>query len=301
MGRESQTQRRVRARPWRERNRASDDARRTGTDRIALGGRVLVGRRRRDRESRGKATLFLFKNLALSFPWFISPCPLAAPRDSRQSSMVLMAAASDDHRHREHHHHRRRHRAAKRSPTPPPPQPHPESPSPSPLDCFSFTWGVRRRLRCSKDGAPVVATALPSPPQHPTTPSPDKEKPPQGDAAGSSSRPQRSRHLRPLRYPATHPASRSSDAGAGQALHSPASAAPPPLTEPQQPRKRGFAVALTKQEIARDFAAVRCKRPPRRGKKRSKAQQAKIDALCPGFFLSTVDLDNYKIDDNNNR
>ncbi|KAF6991607.1 hypothetical protein CFC21_008677 [Triticum aestivum] len=230
---------------------------------------------------------------SLPLPWFISPCPLAAPRDSRQSSMVLMAAASDDH------HHRRRHRAAKRSLTPP--QPESPSPAPAPLDCFSFTWGVRRRLRCSKDGAPVTATALPSPPQQPVTPSPDKEKTPQGDAAGSSSRPQRSRYLRPLRYTATNPASRSTDAGAGQALHSPASAPPAPPTEPQQPRKRGFAVALTKQEIARDFAAVRCKRPPRRGKKRSKAQQAKIDALCPGFFLSTVDLDNYKIDDNNNR
>ncbi|KAI5020019.1 hypothetical protein ZWY2020_044907 [Hordeum vulgare] len=263
-------------------------------------GRVQVGWKPERPGILGQRLLFSFSKTSPSFPSLPSPVhpPLRpcriAPRDSRHSSMVLMAAASDDHRH---HHRHRRHRAVMRSPTPP--SPPPESPSPAPLDCFSFTWGVRRRLRCSTDGAPVIATALPSPPQHPTTPSPDKEKPPQGDAAGSSSRPQRSRYLRPLRYPATHPASRPSDAGAGQALHSPASAPPPPLTKPLQPRKRGFAVALTKQEIARDFAAVRYKRPARRGKKRPKSEQAKIDALCPGLFLSTVDLDSYKIDDNN--
>ncbi|KAM0919548.1 hypothetical protein ACQ4PT_008110 [Festuca glaucescens] len=205
--------------------------------------------------------------------------------------MVLIASASD-HRHR---------RAAKSSR---PAAPVPLSPSPpaakssarSGLHPFSFSWGAQRRLRCSKDGAPVYDSAYPSPPEHTKTPSPDKEedpKPrPQDTPAGCSARPQRPRNLRPLRYAASRP----EGAGHQAALQSPKPAQAPP-------RKRGFAVALTPEEIAHDFAAIRrCATRPvpaarRSSKKRSNRVQNTIDAMCPGLTLLNVDLDNYKIEE----
>ncbi|CAM0954068.1 unnamed protein product [Alopecurus aequalis] len=209
--------------------------------------------------------------------------------------MVLTASASDHH-----------HRAAKSSPPA-----NPETPSLSKVPAekssaragllgFSFSWGAHRRLRCSKDGAPVYDSASPSPhPQHPHTPSPEKDKPkappPQETpAAGYSSRPQRPRNLRPHRYAASRPD------GAGQAalLQSPR----PPNPAQAQPRKRGFAVALTAEEIAHDFAAIRrcttCPVPAaRRAKKPTKAVQLAINRMCPGESLSEVDLDKYKIEE----
>uniref|UniRef100_A0ACD5T7P6 Uncharacterized protein n=1 Tax=Avena sativa TaxID=4498 RepID=A0ACD5T7P6_AVESA len=209
--------------------------------------------------------------------------------------MVLVASASD-HRHR---------RAAKSSPLANPATPSTlkvpaaKAPASAGLQGFSFTWGAQRRLRCSKDGAPVNESPSPSPPQHPHTPSPDKDNPkppppPQDTPAAGvgSTRPQRPRNLRPLRQAASRP----DGAGHQAALKSPKPAK-------AQPRKRGFAVALTKEEIARDFAAIRrCPTRPapaarRTSKKRPKAVQIAIDKMCPGFLLLDVDLDNYKIEE----
>ncbi|KQK05020.1 atherin [Brachypodium distachyon] len=167
------------------------------------------------------------------------------------------------------------------------------------LHGFSFptlSWGAHRLLRCSKDGAAAAsAPASGSPPLHPQTPS-LKDKPvptppmptPQQDPAGDGSRPQRPMNLRPRRYysatAAASPASRA-DGGAAAGQSGPP---PPPL-----PRKRSFAVALTREEIAEDLAAIRCARPPRRGKKRPK--QNEMDRLFPGSMLLNVDPDAYKI------
>uniref|UniRef100_A0ACD5TE04 Uncharacterized protein n=1 Tax=Avena sativa TaxID=4498 RepID=A0ACD5TE04_AVESA len=208
--------------------------------------------------------------------------------------MVLVASASD-HRHR---------RAAKSSPPPNPATPSTlkipsaKASAGAGLQDFSFTWGVQRRLRCSKDGGPVHASPSPSPPQNPHTPSPDKDKPklppPQDTTATvvGSSRPQRPRNLRPLRQAASRP----DVAGHQAALKSPKQAQ-------AKPRKRGFAVALTKEEIARDFAAVRrCPTRPapaarRTSKKRPRPVQIAVDKMCPGLLLLDVDLDNYKIEE----
>ncbi|CAM0954069.1 unnamed protein product [Alopecurus aequalis] len=205
--------------------------------------------------------------------------------------MVLMAAASD-HRH---------HRAAKSSG-----QDAPASTSPSPTAAksparagllgFTFSWGAHRRLRCSKDGAPVYDSTSPStsPPQQPHTPSPVKEKPsPQDPSPGCSSRPQRPRrNLRPLHY--AHTASLRSD-GAGHALKSPS--APPPPEARKRKRSFAFAVALTKEEIADDFAAIRRYGRPSSRARGKKLKKEQIDSLCPGSTLDKVDLDNYKIDE----
>ncbi|KAM0904473.1 hypothetical protein ACQ4PT_017946 [Festuca glaucescens] len=205
--------------------------------------------------------------------------------------MVLIASASD-HRHR---------RAAKSSrpdapAAPPTSTPAAKASASAGLHPFSFSWGAQRRLRCSKDGAPVYDSASP---QHPHTPSPDKEKPkplplPQDPPPGYSSRPQRPRNLRPLRYAASRP---EGAAGPHAALQSPKPAQAPP-------RKRGFAVALTPEEIAHDFAAIRrCAPRPapaaarRSSKKRTNRVQNAIDAMCPGLTLLNVDLDNYKIEE----
>nr|CAB3460794.1 unnamed protein product [Digitaria exilis] len=198
----------------------------------------------------------------------------------------------------DHHHH-----ADKTAKAPP-------SPSPAPaartrLHDFSFptlSWGTHRLLRCSKDGG-ASASASASPPPHPQTPSPEKEDKPQGQhgsslpgATGAAPQPPRPWNLRTRRSATVAPlASRSEAAGkaaAGQAqrpLASPSAAA--------AARKRGFSAALTKEEIAEDFAAIRGTRPPRRPKKRPRAVQRQLDMLYPGLSLADVNLDSYKIDE----
>ncbi|RLN31194.1 formin-like protein 18 [Panicum miliaceum] len=205
--------------------------------------------------------------------------------------MVLMAGASDsdsDH-----------HATAKTAPAPSPPAPASSSPSPAPaartrLHDFSFptlSWGTHRLLRCSKDGASA------SPPPHPQTPSPGKEKP-QGQqgspGATGASQPPRPWNLRTRRSATVAPlASRSEGAwkaAAGQAHQSLAS-------PPAVPTKRGFSASLTKEEIAEDFAAIRGTRPPRRPKKRPRAVQRQLDMLYPGLSLADVNLESYKIEE----
>ncbi|KAG2625949.1 predicted GPI-anchored protein 58 [Panicum virgatum] len=202
--------------------------------------------------------------------------------------MVLMAGASDsdsDH-----------HATAKAAPAPAPSAPA-SSPSPSPapaaartrLHDFSFptlSWGTHRLLRCSKDGASA------SPPPHPQTPSPGKEKP-QGQQASpgatGASQPPRPWNLRTRRSATVAPlASRSEGACKAAAAHQ-------PLASP--PAKRGFSASLTKEEIAEDFAAIRGTRPPRRPKKRPRAVQRQLDMLYPGLSLADVNLDSYKIEE----
>ncbi|CAN6332182.1 unnamed protein product [Urochloa humidicola] len=189
--------------------------------------------------------------------------------------MVLMAGASDsDH-----------HRTSKTAPAPPAassPSPPPAAAAPrTRLHDFSFptlSWGTHRLLRCSKDGASASASAA-SPPTHPQTPSPGKEKPqglPQASPVPAGApQPPRPWNLRARRSATLAP------------LASP----------PAVPRKRGFSASLTKEEIAEDFAAIRGTRPPRRPKKRPRAVQRQVDLLYPGFTLADVNLDSYKIEE----
>nr|TKW26034.1 hypothetical protein SEVIR_3G159500v2 [Setaria viridis] len=208
--------------------------------------------------------------------------------------MVLMAGASDS----DHHH-----PTAKTAPAPPAPA----SPSPSPapaartrLHGFSFptlSWGTHRLLRCSKDGASASASA--SPPLHPQTPSPEKEKPQgrQGSPGAATGAPQPPRpwNLRTRRSATVAPLASRSD-GAGKAAAEQPLASPPAVA-----RKRGFSAALTKEEIAEDFAAIRGTRPPRRPKKRPRAVQRQLDMLYPGLSLADVNLDSYKVEEVRNR
>nr|CAB3464537.1 unnamed protein product [Digitaria exilis] len=209
--------------------------------------------------------------------------------------MVLMAGDSDP----DHHHH-----ADKASKIPP------SSPSPAPaartrLHDFSFptlSWGTHRLLRCSKDGG-ASASASASPPPHPQTPSPEKEEKPQGQhgsslpgATGAAPQPPRPWNLRTRRSATVAPLASRSEA-AGKAA---AGLAQRPLASPSAAaaaRKRGFSAALTKEEIAEDFAAIRGTRPPRRPKKRPRAVQRQLDMLYPGSSLADVNLDSYKIDE----
>lgn len=189
------------------------------------------------------------------------------------------------------------------------------SPTPTPapanrtrLHDFAFptlSWGAHRLLRCSKDGGPA------SPPPHPQTPSPDKEKQPhqhqhpQGSSPGaaSASQPPRPWNLRTRRSATVAPlASRSDAAGKALAAGGQAQQQLPPLASPPPaaaavPRKRAFSAALTRDEIAEDFAAIRGTRPPRRPKKRPRAVQRQLDMLYPGLSLADVNLDSYKIDE----
>ncbi|KAL1198248.1 hypothetical protein V5N11_026916 [Cardamine amara subsp. amara] len=56
-----------------------------------------------------------------------------------------------------------------------------------------------------------------------------------------------------------------------------------------------FAVKLSKKEIEEDYMALLGHRPPRRPKKRSRTVQRKLDSLSPGFYLTEVTLDAYKV------
>ncbi|CAD6271309.1 unnamed protein product [Miscanthus lutarioriparius] len=214
--------------------------------------------------------------------------------------MVLMAGASD------HHHHHATAKPASPAAASPSPTPTPAPANRTRLHDFAFptlSWGAHRLLRCSKDGAGGPA----SPPLHPHTPSPDKEKHPhqhpQGSSPGaaSASQPPRPWNLRTRRSATVAPlASRSDAAGkapaaGGQAQQQPPLASPPPAAA--VPRKRAFSAALTRDEIAEDFAAIRGTRPPRRPKKRPRAVQRLLDMLYPGLSLADVNLDSYKIDE----
>ncbi|KAL5229633.1 hypothetical protein ABZP36_028409 [Zizania latifolia] len=190
--------------------------------------------------------------------------------------MVLMAAASDHHP------------VAKSSP--PPSLPSAAASTRTPLHGFSFpslSWGTHRLLRCSKNEGSAPSSA--SPPKQPNGPSVEKEKAQEPSASGASL-PPRPWNLRSRRSATTAPnASRSEGTGTaapGQALHPPVAA-----------KKRGFSIALTKEEIAADFIAIRGSGLPRRPKKRSRAAQREVDAVCPGLPLADVNLDSYKVEE----
>ncbi|AQK88230.1 DUF1639 family protein [Zea mays] len=207
--------------------------------------------------------------------------------------MVIMAGASDRRRHHHHDHH-----TATAKPAPPAAA----SPSPTPapanrtrLHDFAFptqSWGAHRLLRCSKDvGGPA------SPPPHPQTPSPDKEKHQQASSPGAAaaSQPPRPWNLRTRRSPTAAPlASRSDAAAPAGGAQPPQLQSPPP---PAAPTKRAFSAALSRDEIAEDFATIRGTRPPRRPKKRPRAVQRQLDMLYPGLSLADVNLDSYKIEE----
>ncbi|CAL4962013.1 unnamed protein product [Urochloa decumbens] len=208
--------------------------------------------------------------------------------------MVRMAAVDNDHHH---------HRGAKfasppsnsMSPAPPPPS------SRTRLHDFSFptlSWGTHRLLRCSKGGGNGPASS--PPPSGPDTPSPDKEKPHRpegggvGGAGGSLQRRRASQqpwNLRTRRSATAAPARPARPEGADEEEAVPA---PPPAAEV---KKRGFAIALSKEEIAEDFVAIRGSRPPRRPKKRPRTVQRQLDLLYPGSCLADVTPGSYKIEE----
>ncbi|OEL34668.1 hypothetical protein BAE44_0004314, partial [Dichanthelium oligosanthes] len=183
--------------------------------------------------------------------------------------MVLMAAVDNDH-----------HGGAKFSPpasnplaptTRPPPAS--SSSSRTRLHDFSFpnlSWGTHRLLRCSKSGGPASSLQR-------------RRRPAQ-----------RPWNLRTRRSATTTPARPAgSDDAAEEAL--PAEPrAPAPAAEA---KRRGFSVALSKEEIAEDFAAIRGSRPPRRPKKRPRTVQRQLDLLYPGLCLADVTPGSYKIEE----
>ncbi|KAJ0235388.1 hypothetical protein HA466_0265740 [Hirschfeldia incana] len=59
--------------------------------------------------------------------------------------------------------------------------------------------------------------------------------------------------------------------------------------------RRKFSVKLSKKEIEEDFMAALGHRPPRRPKKRPRTVQKILDSLHPGFYLTEVTLDAYKV------
>ncbi|KAF8107984.1 hypothetical protein N665_0116s0179 [Sinapis alba] len=67
------------------------------------------------------------------------------------------------------------------------------------------------------------------------------------------------------------------------------------VVEAEMMRRPKFSVKLTKKEIEEDFMAAFGRRPPRRPKKRPRIVQKKLDSLHPGFYLSEVTLDAYKV------
>nr|CAB3477984.1 unnamed protein product [Digitaria exilis] len=205
--------------------------------------------------------------------------------------MVLMAAVDNDH-----------HRGAKfasPSSSSMAPAPPPSSSSRTRLHDFSFptlSWGTHRLLRCSRNGS-----ASSPPPSGPDTPSPDKEKPHRpesggGGAGGSLQRrrsAQRPWNLRTRRSATAAPERQARPDGVAEEAV-PAERAPAPTAEA---KKRGFSIALSKEEIAEDFAAIRGSRPPRRPKKRPRVVQRQLDLLYPGLCLADVTPGSYKIEE----
>ncbi|CAO2171065.1 unnamed protein product [Urochloa humidicola] len=205
--------------------------------------------------------------------------------------MVRMAAVDNDH-----HHHRGGAKFASppsnsMAPSPPPPPPS----SRTRLHDFSFptlSWGTHRLLRCSKSGNGPASSP---PPSGPYTPSPDKEKHHRPEGAGGSLQRRRAAkrpwNLRTRRSATAAPVRPSIPEGGEDEEAVPA---PPPAAEA---KKRGFSIALSKDEIAEDFVAIRGSRPPRRPKKRSRTVQRQLDLLYPGLCLADVTPGSYKIEE----
>lgn len=59
-----------------------------------------------------------------------------------------------------------------------------------------------------------------------------------------------------------------------------------------------FTASLSKQEIEEDFLAVLGTRPARRPRKRPRYVQKQIGALFPGYWLSEITADMYKVNEN---
>lgn len=66
----------------------------------------------------------------------------------------------------------------------------------------------------------------------------------------------------------------------------------------QKKERAKFSFALSKEEIEDDFFAMTGAKPSRRPKRRPKALQRKLNDLVPGFWLSEVTPETYKVDDN---
>ncbi|KNA03576.1 hypothetical protein SOVF_207790 [Spinacia oleracea] len=64
----------------------------------------------------------------------------------------------------------------------------------------------------------------------------------------------------------------------------------------ERPRAK-FSGSLSKQEIEEDFLAMLGTRPARRPKKRPKIVQRQIDGVFPGFWLSEITADMYKVNE----
>lgn len=205
--------------------------------------------------------------------------------------MVLMAAVENDHR--------RGAKVTSAQSNSMGPAARPSSSSRARLHDFSFptlSWGTHRVLRCSKNGPA-------SSPASPETPSPDKEEKahlPEGGGGGSLQLQRQRAALRPwnlrTRRSATAAPTRR-QAGSDEAdedAQAAAERAPAPTAEA---KKRAFSIALSKQEIAEDFAAIRGTRPPRRSKKRPRTVQRQLDLLYPGLCLVDVDPGSYKIEE----
>ncbi|RAL47253.1 hypothetical protein DM860_013218 [Cuscuta australis] len=58
-----------------------------------------------------------------------------------------------------------------------------------------------------------------------------------------------------------------------------------------------FSIALTRQQIEEDLAAITGHKPARRPKKRSKIIQKNLDSLFPGLWLTEISADMYKVRD----
>ncbi|KAJ0247534.1 hypothetical protein HA466_0159800 [Hirschfeldia incana] len=67
------------------------------------------------------------------------------------------------------------------------------------------------------------------------------------------------------------------------------------VVEAETATRAKFSVKLSKKEIEEDFMAALGRRPPRRPKKRPRAVQKILDSLHPGFYLTEVTLDAYKV------
>ncbi|CAH8349806.1 unnamed protein product [Eruca vesicaria subsp. sativa] len=73
------------------------------------------------------------------------------------------------------------------------------------------------------------------------------------------------------------------------------------VVEAETMRRPKFSVILSKKEIEEDFMAAFGHRAPRRPKKRPRTVQRKLDSLHPGFYLTEVTLDAYKVPEETKR
>ncbi|XP_058091494.1 uncharacterized protein LOC131237630 [Magnolia sinica] len=117
-------------------------------------------------------------------------------------------------------------------------------------------------------------------------------------AAAASASALRPWNLRTRRAACKAPVEIGSRSGGSLRLRSLATAgAVQDVEKKKEKERRKFSISLSRDEIEEDFFVITGSKPARRPKKRAKIVQRQLDGVFPGFWLSEITADTYRVPD----